>query len=259
MTSVKFASGVAAAALLLIVSAPGIASATTTIDIYDHNGYFSTLSAYFTGQGYTVNQITNFSAISGANLVIVNEPSQFFIPAQKALISSYVSSGGRLIVNGDVVAAGVAGYVNDLLLASGSTMLDSAPDYDSGFHTTTDITVNSFTTGVHTIDYAATTKIINGTSLVRGASGQTFVSYEAVGAGYVFAIADADGASPGVFTAHDNAKLYCNFGNLSCAAPGGGAPGAPGGVPEPAAWALMLIGFGGVGAVLRRRRLVAAA
>jgi len=31
------------------------------------------------------------------------------------------------------------------------------------------------------------------------------------------------------------------------------APGGPG-VPEPAAWAMMLIGFGGLGAVLRRQR-----
>jgi hypothetical protein len=29
---------------------------------------------------------------------------------------------------------------------------------------------------------------------------------------------------------------------------------APGGVPEPAAWALMIVGFGGVGGLLRRRR-----
>jgi hypothetical protein len=30
--------------------------------------------------------------------------------------------------------------------------------------------------------------------------------------------------------------------------------GQPGGAPEPAAWALMLLGFGGMGAMLRRRR-----
>lgn len=34
---------------------------------------------------------------------------------------------------------------------------------------------------------------------------------------------------------------------------GGGDPGA-GGVPEPASWALMIAGFGGIGAVLRRKR-----
>jgi hypothetical protein len=36
-------------------------------------------------------------------------------------------------------------------------------------------------------------------------------------------------------------------------------PPPTGGVPEPAAWALMLAGFGGLGAVLRRRRRMAAA
>jgi hypothetical protein len=33
---------------------------------------------------------------------------------------------------------------------------------------------------------------------------------------------------------------------------------AGGGVPEPAAWAMMLVGFGGLGAVMRRRRAAAA-
>ncbi len=37
---------------------------------------------------------------------------------------------------------------------------------------------------------------------------------------------------------------------------GGGVVGNP--VPEPATWAMMIMGFGGVGAVIRRRRLVVA-
>jgi hypothetical protein len=38
-----------------------------------------------------------------------------------------------------------------------------------------------------------------------------------------------------------------------------GTPGeAAGGVPEPAAWTIMLVGFGGLGAMLRRRRLATA-
>jgi len=34
---------------------------------------------------------------------------------------------------------------------------------------------------------------------------------------------------------------------------------APGGIPEPASWALMILGFGATGAALRRRRMAAAA
>jgi hypothetical protein len=36
------------------------------------------------------------------------------------------------------------------------------------------------------------------------------------------------------------------------------ANGALGGVPEPATWAMMLIGFGGLGAMIRRRRATTA-
>jgi hypothetical protein len=39
---------------------------------------------------------------------------------------------------------------------------------------------------------------------------------------------------------------------------GGGTPGTPG-VPEPATWAMMILGFGGVGALMRRRRMETAA
>lgn len=38
---------------------------------------------------------------------------------------------------------------------------------------------------------------------------------------------------------------------------GGGGAGTDGGVPEPATWALMIMGFGGVGAMLRNRQALA--
>jgi hypothetical protein len=40
---------------------------------------------------------------------------------------------------------------------------------------------------------------------------------------------------------------------------GNGIPTIAGGVPEPTTWALMLLGFGGMGAMLRRRRATASA
>ena len=56
--------------------------------------------------------------------------------------------------------------------------------------------------------------------------------------------------------------IFCG-GTFTSAAGGIGGAGGPGGgagggVPEPASWALMIAGFGGVGAVLRRRTVRAA-
>ena len=57
--------------------------------------------------------------------------------------------------------------------------------------------------------------------------------------------------------------IFCG-GTFTSAAGGIGGAGGPGGgaggaVPEPASWALMIAGFGGVGAILRRRRTAALA
>jgi hypothetical protein len=46
----------------------------------------------------------------------------------------------------------------------------------------------------------------------------------------------------------DNLSLVLNAGRVT-----------PPGVPEPATWAMMLLGFGGLGATLRRRRAQAVA
>ena len=55
-------------------------------------------------------------------------------------------------------------------------------------------------------------------------------------------------------------------GSFSCFLPSGGAiryltdgHASAGAVPEPAAWTMMIVGFGGIGAVLRRRRTAAVA
>ena len=48
----------------------------------------------------------------------------------------------------------------------------------------------------------------------------------------------------------------CHFGNVGCQWVFASAPvfNVAGGIPEPATWLLMLLGFGGVGTVLRRAR-----
>lgn len=66
--------------------------------------------------------------------------------------------------------------------------------------------------------------------------------------------------APGAFAAngsYSNAgwPISCCFGNAGPATlVVSGIPDATGAIPEPGAWALMIIGFGGAGAALRRRR-----
>ena len=47
-----------------------------------------------------------------------------------------------------------------------------------------------------------------------------------------------------------------DFHGGTCTAGCDGGGGGQGGVPEPATWAMMIMGFGGVGALMRRRRTV---
>lgn len=53
--------------------------------------------------------------------------------------------------------------------------------------------------------------------------------------------------SPGGVDSHKQTRVE-NF------IPGGGGNNPPGAVPEPATWAMMLLGFGAIGAAMRRRR-----
>ncbi|HEX2815502.1 MAG TPA: PEPxxWA-CTERM sorting domain-containing protein, partial [Phenylobacterium sp.] len=69
------------------------------------------------------------------------------------------------------------------------------------------------------------------------------------------------GYAPGTMTAFIDPQITFGPGinlndySLSVGGVGTALVGAPSnGVPEPAAWAMMLVGFGGIGAMMRRRR-----
>jgi hypothetical protein len=166
-------------------------------------------------------------------------------------IKTYLNGGGHVIFNtdaGDLAGLQAQGGFNAIMPQLGGTISSLNAFQGLGPHTTTDITVNAFTKGVASVNYDYTSTFSGGTELVKGSAGLSFVNYEQIGQGFLFAVADLDVASAANFTG-DNPRLYCNVGGLSC-----GAPTAGGAVPEPASWALMLIGFGGLGATLRRRR-----
>ena len=74
---------------------------------------------------------------------------------------------------------------------------------------------------------------------------------------YINLAFDGPLSTPGVRLLRTEAPISgsweCNNCDILRQVTGGGATGTAG-VPEPAAWALMVVGFGGLGAVLRRRR-----
>lgn len=73
---------------------------------------------------------------------------------------------------------------------------------------------------------------------------------------------DAPISTPGGFNQfefrgiqHDTAEVYgLRFGGSYILAAGSASGTIPGGIPEPSTWAMMLLGFGSLGAVLRQRR-----
>jgi hypothetical protein len=241
-----------------MITAFGSSTVTAAVvDIYD--GFeggtyvYPTLSSYFSGQGYTVNQLTaSFTSLAGANLAILSDPEGFG-SAQLSAIDSYVNGGGRLIINSDGTGfEGAQTGVNNILTSLGSSIVNVDAGYDVGYHNTTNVVSGPFTAGVTSINYGYTSYLTGGTPVAYGISGQLFIADQQIGAGYVFAIADFNTADSTTFTG-DNPTLYCDFGGLSCGS-------SVSTTPLPAALPLFASGLGVIGLFgWRKKRKNAAA
>jgi hypothetical protein len=114
--------------------------------------------------------------------------------------------------------------------------------------------------GSHTVDFAS---LLNGVTFMGVHFGNGVGGPGNATAFYRFdAGVDRDTLAL-AYNASSNAVLYHTGPHIDvCAGPNPppicAGTGEGNGVPEPGVWAMMIVGFGGVGAILRRRRLVAA-
>ncbi len=226
------------------------------VDIYDGLGFdFGPLNTFFTGQGYTVNQLSStFSSLAGANFVILSEPGTLSLSAgQLSTIDSYVDGGGRLLINSEWYPGFTSDITstNTILTSLGSSIVNADTASEPGYHDTSDIVVSPFTAGVTDVNYADTSSLSGGTALVFGNpvtdDGQEFIAYQGIGSGFVFVIADSDTADNiNSTTTNNNGVLYCDFGGLTCAA-------TPSTVPEPGSIGLLFTAIAGAGLVLRKQ------
>jgi hypothetical protein len=152
--------------------------------------------------------------------VVLPVNAQLFSSDQKALLSSYINNGGRVLALAEHFGFGSAiATMNDLSQAIGADVSVISDAIDSDFHTTTNIDSSSLTAGVTSIRYAATSEVEvvvfgSAESLVRSIGGTTFIGADWIGNGLFVLSGDSnvfsDNSNDGYIN-HDNGVLAANI------------------------------------------------
>lgn len=231
------------------------------------------------GDRYNLNVINNFyntygghtstnagSSIAGVNLAGVEllwavQPANAYTANELNIMGNFLAGGGRIAFMGEhgTYAPDENNRINAALSALGATISINNIVVDGDFRTASvsdgQILSHTLTNGVNSYQYAAFAPLLisgSAQALMRGEENpdDIMMAYQNIGAGSVFLITDQnvwDNAGS-LWPSHDNEIMFDNLVS--------GVTGAPpvGAIPEPATWAMMLIGFFGVGGLLRSRR-----
>ncbi|MFD1786641.1 PEPxxWA-CTERM sorting domain-containing protein [Sphingomonas floccifaciens] len=237
----------AASALALSFTAATGANAAV-IGIYGGNSN-SDIASFLTANGHTVKQ--NQYSVSGANYTGLDTVI-LLRTSGDAATASFVKNGGRLITEWD--AASWALGAGNLLNADDSYYGYLATNTEISF--TQAGTAAGLGTGI-------------GSSYSAGGASEFFRTFSNIGSGVevwgtrpdgsASIIAGASGKGFVVVNGADWADSFAYAGaqNKQLLLTSLTADAVTSAVPEPATWAMMLIGFGGIGASMRRRKQVA--
>lgn len=247
---------------LLTVAAPATASVvymTGTSNPWDQSSEEDAMNVAFGASNWTKIAGYDTAALAGSSFVYIDGGAgtaadfNAFVSSNLAALESYVTAGGNLMLNAarwdfspntltTVFGSAIVGN-SEYSLASGNADLTAAG-------TTAGLGTNgagsSWTGGYFSHDI-----VTGGTCLVSGSAGCVFTTGTS-GAG-TWAVG---GQTAPMFHSEGAVQLRAN--QLAHVA-GDLAGGGTGAVPEPTTWAMLIAGFGMVGATSRRRRNVVAA
>lgn len=235
-----------AGAVLAAVAVTALPAAASNVAIVKGGFYTSYLHDSLVAAGETVTEISSYSAASLAAYDAVIHYGNSF--TDTVALDAYVNGGGRLIltpwsglnyaVPADLQVFDNGGGADFQTSFPGATILAPGDSLLAGVNFPD---AHSLTIGrISRIGFAA-----GAVGVANYGDGDAFLGHRNVGAGKVFGInlhLITSDSNPQVAATPWATRVVVN-------AIGGGAA-----VPEPTSWALMLVGFGGIGSALRAKR-----
>ncbi len=149
----------------------------------DVNGYYNSLGGVSSS---LLDGAITTTSLGGIDLFVSSLPQDPFSTQEISILSDFLDAGNSVFFLGENYYFGTNNYyINETLLALGSSMRITNTLFDPGFHTAigSQIAADPFTAGVNSFTYAAPAEVtvIGGTALFFTESGQSFLAYEETG------------------------------------------------------------------------------